>query len=244
MLDVIVLTILEIVVITLAALSEVPLVKKLKETRNKLFLGVILILITIQIASIFQILLYFQITLTIGKALILSELLWLILLTIISLFLLYLKNLKKFYTLPIVVSFFIGFGLVLFDDFTAYIIYTGISGVLGSILLLLDGKKNNNGLVFSMGIALLINVLGAIIVFLFYLEIVGSIIGIVGMVVLVLGSYEIIDKYFLVDKEEEKKIKSSYRKVIGQKVNYLGISNYEFKRFLEDWKARNFSKEE
>ena len=45
MIEVIVLTILEIVVIALVALSEVPLVKKLKETRNMLFLGVILILI-------------------------------------------------------------------------------------------------------------------------------------------------------------------------------------------------------
>ncbi len=56
---------------------------------------------------------------------------------------------------------------------------------------------------------------------------------------------EKIESYFDWELKKRKRSKVSInRKVIGQKVNSLGISNYEFKRFLEDWKARNFSKDE
>ena len=56
---------------------------------------------------------------------------------------------------------------------------------------------------------------------------------------------EKIESYFDWELKKRKKSKVSInRKDIGQKVNSLGISNYEFKRFLEDWKARNFSKHE
>ena len=56
---------------------------------------------------------------------------------------------------------------------------------------------------------------------------------------------EKIESYFDWELKKRKKSKVSInRKDIGQKVNSLGISNYEFKRFLEDWKARNVSKDE
>ena len=56
---------------------------------------------------------------------------------------------------------------------------------------------------------------------------------------------EKIESYFDWELKKRKRSKVSInRKDIGQKINSLGISNYEFKRFLEDWNARNFSKGE
>jgi hypothetical protein len=122
-------------------------------------------------------------------------------------FLLYLKDLKKLYTLPIVASFYIGSGLVLYETDLPLIIFALTSGIITFAVLAKEGAKNRNGLALGIAVFIIINgTIKVVEVLLFNLDIAGPILRLVAISVMLLGTSGFIDKYILIDLEQEEKI--------------------------------------
>jgi len=218
--EVLTLIILEYIIILLVIISVIPLTKKLRETKNIVYLGVISFQIAILIYSINQINIYYFGNIQIfGEALNVSTIIWLLIVTLESLFFFYLKNLKKLYTLPIVISFFVAAGLVLIADTNPLMYYSLLSVFSIGVLLIREGYKNKNGIPFSLGLSIVIIGFGFLTNLFLIEEMIRLIFWIIGMTFFVLGSWGFFEKYVLIDKVEEQKIKNTWiaRLVIEKK---------------------------
>ena len=218
--EVLTLIILEYIIILLVIISVIPLTKKLRETKNIVYLGVISFQIAILIYSINQINIYYFGNIQIfGEALNVSTIIWLLIVTLESLFFFYLKNLKKLYTLPIVISFFVAAGLVLIADTNPLMYYSLLSVFSIGVLLIREGYKNKNGIPFSLGLSIVIIGFGFLTNLFLIEEMIRLIFWIIGMTFFVLGSWGFFEKYVLIDKLEEQKIKNTWiaRLVIEKK---------------------------
>lgn len=221
--DIIILTTLEIIIIFLVIISINPIIRKLKQTKNKIYLGVILFQIAILTYSITQLYIYYYGTIqTFGAALDLTSILWLLIITLEIQFFLYLKNLKKLYTLPFIISFFIAAGLVLIADMNPLIYYSILSVFFIGFLLIREGYKNRNGIPFSLGLLIILMGMGFLLNQFLINELIRSIFWIIGMSFFFLGSWGFFDKYILIDKLEEQKIKNTWiaRLVIEKRFDY------------------------
>ena len=137
--------ILEIIFFIFIIISEIPILLKLKETRNKLYYIVILFLTVVEVYAIFQIFTYFQLfNELIGEGLTYNIILWILGIAIISEFSFYIKELKYFYTLPFIVGIFVSVGLIINNNLISLIFYTLIFGGLSALLLIWEGYKNKN----------------------------------------------------------------------------------------------------
>jgi hypothetical protein len=130
----------------------------------------------------------------------------LIIFNIQSIFILYLKNYKKLYSLPFIASFFIGFGLAVNDSLIALIIYATLIGIVIPFMLLRNGWKNRNGLALGLGIFFLIYGISKMI----QLELLSDIIRIFGGIVITFSAAGFFEKYIFIDREQEERMKSTW----------------------------------
>lgn len=209
----IILLIIDALILILLFLSEIPVVKRLKKTTNPLYVALIIYLLSNQFYFIYNIIdtlhvgfFGFNLNVIVGQGLTINNIIFLIILTLQGFFMVFLLGKERLFSFPFIASFYVGLFLILVDLRIVLRIYGGIIGLTSGAYLILNGKKNRNGLILSLGLYLIINEVG----FQFVHDLRQVIIMLISSVVLLLGMRGYIDKYFLIDEKEEKKIKGTW----------------------------------
>ncbi|MEJ2248129.1 MAG: hypothetical protein P8Y70_01820 [Candidatus Lokiarchaeota archaeon] len=168
----------------------------------------IIFFLLIQVNSVFYILksIIPSFDLIIGEGLSITYIILSAIITLELSFIIYLKKYEKFYTLPIIICFYIILGLYLFSNIIYITLYNIASAIIVFMYLFEIGKKNRNGLSMVLGFFVLIYNFSYF-TFLIYIQVTIQIFAVVPMI---LGSIGYIDKFILFDRENEKKIKSSW----------------------------------
>jgi len=115
----------------------------------------------------------------------------------------YVKEWKRFYYFPLVASIFVATGLIQYDFEYFFVAFALLSTFIPSALLSYIGKKNRNGIVFMLGVFILVNGIALNI-----RGLVGIIIRLVAMVILFAGTSGFVDKHLLIDKTEKLRLQN------------------------------------
>ena len=200
--------ILEIVFLIFCVITILIVLRTYLEIKESIYLGLIVFFAAMLFNSIFRLtnLFFIDIDLVLGIRLSLSNIIALLIFSIQLRFFFYLKKLKKLYWLPLVASFYIGFGLFLNDSLILFISYAVIIGFIIPVILLREGRKTRNGLAFGLGLFFLIYGLGKML----QVPLVPEILRIIGIIVSTLAVLEFFDKYLFHDKEEKERIQSAW----------------------------------
>ncbi|MHA1916397.1 MAG: hypothetical protein ACW986_18155 [Promethearchaeota archaeon] len=207
-LETIIFIILEVSFLIFCAITEILMIKSYRESKTKIYFVLIVYFAALLFISLFRVTNLFNLTLDLiyGVRLSFSNIFALIIFNIQSIFILYLKNFKKLYSLPFIVSFYIGFGLLVSDSLIPLIIYATLIGIVIPLFLLRDGRRSRNGLAFGLGLFFLIYGISKMI----QIEIISDIIRIFGGVVTTLSAAGFFEKYIFVDRDQEDKIKGTW----------------------------------
>jgi len=202
--------VLEVISLIFFAITEVLIIRNYRESKNKIYYVLIVYFAALLFISIFRLTNLFNLTLdlTFGARLSFSNIFALMIFNIQSTFILYLKNLKKLYTLPYIASFYIGFGLIVSNSLIALIFYATLIGLVIPLVLLREGSKSRNGLAFGLGLFFLIYGVSKMIGINF--EIIADILRIIGGIVTTLATIGFFEKFVFVDKEQEEKMKGAW----------------------------------
>lgn len=198
--------ILNLAFLGLSTIPQWQIYKKYKESLNKLNIIIWVFILLFQISYIVDIMAGFQSPLLLGARLTRNNLFLIFIAAFELEFLVYLLNAKKFYTLPIVAGFYVFMALFLVNSVLPMLLFTLISGVSSSIFLIIQGKRNNNGYIFSLGLFILVLGMG----FQFLNSFIEAIFQIISLFVLMLGTGGYLDKYVLVSEEEDQKVKGAW----------------------------------
>jgi len=200
--------VLEVISLILFAITEVLIIRNYRESKNKIYYVLIVYFAALLFISIFRLTNLFNLTLdlTFGARLSFSNIFALMIFNIQSTFILYLKNLKKLYTLPYIASFYIGFGLIVSNTLIALIFYATLIGLVIPLVLLREGSKSRNGLAFGLGLFFLIYGVSKMI----QIEIISDILRIIGGIVTTLATIGFFKKFIFVDKDQEEKMKGAW----------------------------------
>ena len=200
--------VLEVISLIFFAITEVLIIRNYRESKNKIYYVLIVYFAALLFISIFRLTNLFNLTLdlTFGARLSFSNIFALMIFNIQSTFILYLKNLKKLYTLPYIASFYIGFGLIVSNTLIALIFYATLIGLVIPLVLLREGSKSRNGLAFGLGLFFLIYGVSKMI----QIEIISDILRIIGGIVTTLATIGFFEKFVFVDKEQEEKMKGAW----------------------------------
>jgi len=199
---------LEIIFLIFCVITIIIILRTYFENRESVYIGLIAFFAAMLFNSIFRVTNLFNITLDLvfGARLSFSNIIALVIFDIQLIFFLYLKKLKKFYYLPIVASFYLGFGLYIDETLIFFISYAVVIGFIIPVILIREGRKTRNGLAFGLGLFFLIYGLGKML----QVPIVPEILRIVGIIVSTLAVLEFFDKYLFHDKEEKERIQSAW----------------------------------
>lgn len=199
---------LEIIFLFFSVITIIIILRTYLENRESVYIGLIAFFAAMLFNSIFRVTNLFNITLdlVLGARLSFSNVIALVIFDIQLIFFLYLKKLKKFYYLPIVASFYLGFGLYVDETLIFFISYAVVIGFVIPVILIREGRKTRNGLAFGLGLFFLIYGLGKML----QVPIVPEILRIVGIIVSTLAVLEFFDKYLFHDREEKERIQSAW----------------------------------
>jgi len=206
--DIVIFLILEVVFLIFCVITILIILKTYFEIRESIYLGLMVFFVAMLFNSIFRItnLFFIELDLVIGAKLSLSNIIALLIFTIQLRFFLYIKKLKKLYWLPLIASFYIGFGLFVNDSLVFFISYAVVIGFVIPVILLREGRKTRNGLAFGLGLFFLIYGLGKML----QVPFIPEILRIIGIIVSTLAVLEFFDKYIFHDKEEKERIQSAW----------------------------------
>ncbi len=206
--DIVIFLILEVVFLIFCVITILIILKTYFEIRESIYLGLMVFFVAMLFNSIFRItnLFFIELDLVIGAKLSLSNIIALLIFTIQLRFFLYIKKLKKLYWLPLITSFYIGFGLFVNVSLVFFISYAVVIGFVIPVILLREGRKTRNGLAFGLGLFFLIYGLGKML----QVPLVPEILRIIGIIVSTLAVLEFFDKYIFHDKEEKERIQSAW----------------------------------
>jgi len=199
---------LEMIFLFFSVITIIIILRTYLENRESVYIGLISFFAAMLFNSIFRVTNLFNITLdlVLGARLSFSNIIALVIFDIQLIFFLYLKKLKKFYYLPIVASFYLGFGLYVDETLIFFISYAVVIGFIIPVILIREGRKTRNGLAFGLGLFFLIYGLGKML----QVPIVPEILRIVGIIVSTLAVLEFFDKYLFHDREEKERIQSAW----------------------------------
>ena len=206
--DFLVSLILEMIFLIFCVITIIIILRTYFENKESVYIGLIAFFAAMLFNSIFRVTNLFNITLDIvlGARLSFSNIIALVIFDIQLIFFLYLKKLNKFYYLPIVASFYLGFGLYVNETLIFFISYAVVIGFIIPVILLREGRKTRNGLAFGLGLFFLIYGLGKMLQF----PIVPDILRIFGIIVATLAVLEFFDRYLFHDREEKERIQSAW----------------------------------
>jgi len=198
---------LEIIFLIFCVITIIIILRTYFENKESVYIGLIAFFAAMLFNSIFRVT---NIVIIFGARLSFSNIIALVIFDIQLIFFLYLKKLKKFYYLPIVASFYLGFGLYENETLIFFISYAVVIGFIIPVILLREGRKTRNGLAFGLGLFFLIYGLGKMLEIPIVPEFVPEILRIVGIIVSTLAVLEFFDKYLFHDREEKERIQSAW----------------------------------
>jgi len=201
--------VMQVIYISFCALSIFQVTKKWREDKNKMYLIIILYIVTLVFVSLIYIMAIFtefNTSIVIGGNLTVGLALAFFTNVIQVEFVLYLRKYNKFYTLPLIATLYIAFGLLLNSSTIIFVLYSMVVGFGFSSVLIRDGKKQRNGLAMGMGIFFLIYGIGAMLQNSMLLDI----FRVVGVVVFFVSSTGFFEKYVFVNKDVENRIMGTW----------------------------------
>jgi len=195
----------EILVITLMIIALIPCIKRWRDSKNRMYVAVSIYTIAVIIHGGFELMAYIlqidtNIYLVGGLRIgfIIGYLLFLVQFE----FMLYLRGLKRFYILPVIITFYLVAGNLLIINAMPFIIYAVLLTYTPAYMLLKDGKRNRNGIAVGMGLFFLFWGLGQTITMPFMFEV----FKIIAAITFLLGTKGFYEKYVFPNQEEEQKI--------------------------------------
>jgi hypothetical protein len=200
---------MQVLYISFCALSIFQVTKKWREDKNKMYLVIILYVVTLVLVSLMYIMAIFtefNTSIVIGGNLTVGLALAFFTNVVQVEFVLYLRKYNKLYTLPLIATFYIAFGLLLNSSTIFFVIYAMVVGFGFSSVLIRDGKKQRNGLAMGMGIFFLIYGIGSM----FRSEMLLDIFRVAGVVIFYVSSTGFFEKYVFVNEEAEKRIMGTW----------------------------------
>lgn len=201
--------IMQVLYISFCALSIFQVTKKWREDKNKMYLVIILYIVTLVLVSFIYIMAVFtefNTSIVIGGKLTVGLALAFLTNVIQIEFVLYLRKYNKLYTLPLIATLYIAFGLLLNSSTIIFVLYSIFVGFGLSSVLIRDGKKQRNGLAMGMGIFFLIYGIGSML----RNDMLLDIFRVVGVVVFFVASTGFFEKYVFVNEEAEKRIMGTW----------------------------------
>ena len=201
--------IMQVLYISFCALSIFQVTKKWREDKNRMYLVIILYIMTLVFVSLIYIMSVFtefNTSIVIGGNLTFGLALAFFTNVIQVEFLLYIRKYNKLYTLPLIATLYIAFGLLLNSSTIFFVLYSIVVGFGLSSVLIRDGKKQRNGLAMGMGIFFLIYGIGAML----RNDMLLDIFRVAGIVVLFVSSTGFFEKYVFVNEEAEKRIMGTW----------------------------------
>lgn len=201
--------IMQIIYISFCTLSLFQVKKKWREDKNKMYLIIILYIVLLVLVSLIYIMAIFtefNTSIVIGGNLTVGLALAFFTNAIQVEFVLYLRKYNKFYTLPLIATLYIAFGLLLNSSTIIFVLYSMVVGFGFSSVLIRDGKKQRNGLAMGMGIFFLIYGIGAMLGNSMLLDI----FRVAGVVVFFVSSTGFFEKYVFVNEEIEERIMKTW----------------------------------
>ena len=198
---------LEVVFLVFCVVTILIILRTYLEIRESIYLGLMVFFAAMLFNSLFRIInLFITLDLTVGVKLSSSNIIALLIFSIQLRFFLYLKKLIKLYWLPLVASFYIGFGLIVNASLIFFISYAVVIGFVIPVILLREGRKTRNGLAVGLGIFFLIYGLSKML----QVPFVPELLRIIGIIISTLAVLEFFDKYLFYDKEEKEKIQNAW----------------------------------
>lgn len=201
--------IMQVIYISFCTLSLFQVKKKWREDKNKMYLIIILYIVLLVLVSLLYIMAIFtefNTSIVIGGNLTVGLALAFFTNAIQVEFVLYLRKYNKFYTLPLIATLYIAFGLLLNSSTIIFVLYSMVVGFGFSSVLIRDGKKQRNGLAMGMGIFFLIYGIGAMLQNSMLLDI----FRVAGVVVFFVSSTGFFEKYVFVNEEIEERIMKTW----------------------------------
>ena len=197
--------VLEGIVIFLTILAGKKIHNIWKSNKNKLNAMMGLYILFLGIGSITRILEFVNLSInfTIGAGFQIYHIFGLLVIGFQFAFVFYVKEWKRFYYFPVVASIFVATGLIQYDFQYFFVGFALIATFIPSALLAYIGNKNRNGIVFMLGVFILVNGIALNI-----RGFVGIIIRLVAMVMLFAGTSGFVDKYLLIDKKEKLRLQN------------------------------------
>lgn len=201
--------IMQVLYISFCALSIFQVTKKWREDKNKMYLVIILYVLTLVFVSLIYIMAVFtefNTSIVIGGKLTVGLALAFFTNIIQVEFVLYLRKYNKLYTLPVIATLYIAFGLLLNGSTIIFVLYSMVVGFGLSSVLIRDGKKQRNGLAMGMGIFFLIYGIGAML----RSDMLLDIFRVAGVLVFFVSSTGFFEKYVFVNEDVEKRIMGTW----------------------------------
>ncbi|MHA1192302.1 MAG: hypothetical protein ACTSP9_08405 [Promethearchaeota archaeon] len=199
----------EIVYFLLGILSMINTLRSWRENKNRILIAISIYVGAVLMRSILDMVSYsadLNLDFIIGGTLTFGQVIGNLLFIIQLEFMFYLKKLKKFYTLPFIIAFYLIVGRLLVDSVIPFIIYAMIVSYGSAFNLIKDGRKKRNGLAIGMGLFFLLYGIGQTI----NIEIGFVIFKAVAMLTLYLGTRGFYEKYVWPDVKMEEKVLTTW----------------------------------
>jgi len=205
MIEVITNVVLEGIVIFLTILAGKAMLNLWKSNKNRVNAMIAIYILFLAIGSITRIqeFMGLSIDFTIGAGFQIYHIFGLLVIGFQFAFTFYIKEWKRFYYFPLVASIFVATGLIQYDLQFFFVAFALLSTFIPVVLLSYIGIKNRNGIVFILGVFILVNGIALNI-----RGLTGIIIRLVAMVLLYTGTSGFVDKNFLVDKKEKLRLQN------------------------------------
>jgi hypothetical protein len=200
---------IESIYFILGLFSIITTLKTWRDNKNRILIAISVYIVAVLLKSIIDILFYLMdlnIDIVIIGNVTIGQIIGNILFVIQLEFILFLKKLTKYYTLPFVITFYLITGRILVNSSVPFILYAMLVGYGSAYLLIRDGKKKQNGLAVGMGLFFLFWALGQTIpidVFFIFCRL-------IAMIMLFLGTRRFYEKYVFPDQEKEQKIMGTW----------------------------------
>ncbi len=201
--------VMNVIYISFCALSIFQVMKKWREDKNRMYLVItiyIIVLAFVSLLYISPIFTDFNTSIVISGKLTIGLALAFVSNTIQVEFMLYARKYNKLYTVPLITTLYIAFGLMLNSSTIFFVLYSLFVGFGLSIVLIRDGKKQLNGLAMGMGIFFLIYGIGSMLRSTTLLDI----FRVVGMFVFYMSSTGFFEKYVFVNEAVEERIMGTW----------------------------------
>jgi hypothetical protein len=201
-------SLIDFFVLILVLLNAFFAVKKWRESKININLFLMVFFVALIFTAFRQFMFGLGIILDIffGENLSINGIISLIIILVPIQFLFYLKEWRRYYYLPIIFAFYSFYNLYFVPDNTIFRISSIILGAIAFGILIVDGIRSKNGMAIAIAFVFMYG--------LAYSEtltlLTGALFRLIGVILVLLGTSGIFDKYILIDDEKEAKIKNTW----------------------------------